>query len=38
MYAKENLVLIMTIKKCHKVRDYFHYTGKYKRTAHKICS
>ena len=25
-------------KKNHKVRDYCHYTGKYGRTAHKICN
>ena len=29
IYAKKNLVLMMMIiKKYHKVRDYCHYTGK----------
>ena len=25
-------------KMYHKVRDYCHYTGKYRETAHSICS
>ena len=25
-------------KKCHKVRDHYHYTGKYRGAAHDICS
>ena len=32
------LKLVMTIKKTHKVKDYCHYTGKYRGAAHDICS
>ena len=29
IYAKRNLVLMITIKKYHKVKDHCHYTEKY---------
>ena len=36
IYAKKNLVLMT--KKHQKVRDYCHYTGKYRGAAHDICN
>ena len=42
IYVKENSVLIKIIKKnfkkMQKVRDYCHYTAKYRGAAHSICS
>ena len=35
-YAKKDIVLI--IKKYQKVRDYCHYTGKYRGAPHEICN
>ena len=36
--AKKDLVLIITIKKYHKVKDHCHYAGKYRGAAHDICN
>ena len=38
IYAKKGLVLMMIKKKYHKVRDRFHYTGKYSGAVHSICN
>ena len=38
IYGKRDLVLIITIKKYHKVKDHCHYTGKYRGTADDICN
>ena len=36
-YAKKDLVLMM-IRKCIKVRNHCHNTGKYRGAAHDICN
>ena len=38
IYAKKDLVLMIIIKKYHKVRDHSHYTGKYTEAAHNNCN
>ena len=38
IYAKKYLVLMITIKKHPKVRDYCHYTEKYRGAAHRTCN
>ena len=38
IYGKTDLVLMMIIKKCHKVRDHCHNTGKSRVAAHEICN
>ena len=35
---KKDLVPMITIKKYHKVRDYCHYTGRYRGAVHDICN
>ena len=35
---KKNLVLMIKIKKNHKVRDHWHYTGKYRGASHNNCN
>ena len=38
IYGKTDLVLMMIIKKYHKVRDHCHNTGKSRVAAHEICN
>ena len=38
IYVKQDLMLMMIIKKYHKLRHHCHYTGKYRGVAHDICS
>ena len=38
IYAKKDLVLMMTKKQHLKVKDHCHYKGKYKGAAHNICN
>ena len=33
IYAKKDLVLMIAIKKYHKIRNHCHYTGKYRGAA-----
>ena len=38
MYPKKDLVLMMIIKRDHKVWGHCHYTGNYRGAAHSICN
>ena len=38
IYTKKDLVLMMTVKKYHKLRDHCDYTGKYRGAAYDICN
>ena len=38
MYAKKKFSTDESNKKCHKVRDHCHYTGKYRGATHDICN